>query len=82
MVVVWVDIWDFQSGSLVKNIINYCFNIGQFIATIKGTNMNLGVLQCKNCWKWGHSTLSCQSHISRCTKCYGAHTTKHHREKA
>ena len=45
MAVVWVDIWDSQSGSLAKNIINRRFNIGRFIATIKGTNMNPGV-QC------------------------------------
>ena len=82
MAVVWVDIWDSQSGSSAKNIINRHFNIGRFIATIKGTNMNPGVPQCKNCWKWGHSTLSCCSHISRCAKCYGAHITEHHREKA
>ena len=81
MAVVWVDIWDFQSGSLAKNIINHHFNIGRFIATVKGTNMNPDVPQYKNCWKWGHSTLSCRSHISRCVKCYGAHITKHHREK-
>ena len=43
MVVVWVDIWDTKSSSLVKNIINHHFNIGYFIATIKGTNMNPGV---------------------------------------
>ena len=78
MAVVWVDIWDSQSGSSAKNIINHHFNIGRFITTVKGTNMNLGVLQCKNCWKWGHLTLSCHSHISRCAKCYGAHTTEHH----
>ena len=82
MAVVWVDIWDSQSSSLAKNIINRCFNIGRFITTIKGTNMNPGVPQCKNCWKWGHSTLSCRSHISRCAKCYGAYITEHHREKA
>jgi len=82
MAVVWLDIWDSQSGSLAKNIINRRFNIGRFIATIKGTNMNPGVPQCKNCWKWGHSMLSCRSHISRCAKCYGAHTTEHYREKA
>ena len=81
MAVVWVDILDSQSSSLVKNIINYHFNIGCFIATVKDTNMNPGVSQCKNCWKWEHSTLSCHSYISRCAKCYGAHTTKHHREK-
>ena len=50
--------------------------------TIHETNMNLGVPQCKNCWKWEHLTLSCCSHISRYAKCYGAHNTKHHREKA
>jgi len=32
--VVWVDIWDFQSGSAAKNIINRRFNIGCYIATI------------------------------------------------
>jgi len=79
--VVWVDIWDFQSSSCVKNIINRRFNIGQFIVTVCRTNMNPGVPQCKNCWKWGHLTLSCRSHISRCAKCYGAHDTEHHREK-
>ena len=47
--VVWVDIWDSQSSFSAKNIINCCFNIGRFIATIKGTNMNPGVPQCKNC---------------------------------
>jgi len=51
MVVVWIDIWDSQSSSSAKNIINCCFNIGRFITTVKGTNMNPGVLQCKNCWK-------------------------------
>ena len=81
-VVVWVDIWDSQSGSAAKNIINCRFNIGCFVATIRGTNTNLGIPQCKNFWKWSHLTLSCHSHISRCTKCYGAHITKHHREKA
>ena len=82
MVVVWMDIWDSQSSSLAKNIINRHFNIRCFIVTIKGTNMNSGVPQYKNCWKWEHSTLSCRSYISRCTKCYRAHTTEHHREKA
>ena len=80
--VVWVDIWDSQSSSCTKNIINRRFNVGRFIATVRRTNMNPGVPQCKNCWKWGHSTLSCRSHISRCTKCYGAYDTEHHREKA
>ena len=50
-VVVWVDIWDSQSGSAAKNIINHCFNIGCFVATIQDTNTNPGIPQCKNCWK-------------------------------
>jgi len=47
--VVWVDIWDSQSGSAAKNIINCRFNIGCHIATIRGTNTNPGIPQCKNC---------------------------------
>jgi len=47
--VVWVDIWDSQSGSAAKNIINRHFNIGCYIATIQGTNTNPGIPQCKNC---------------------------------
>ena len=43
IVVVWVDIWDSQSSSLAKNIINCCFNIGQFVVTICGTNMSLDI---------------------------------------
>ena len=50
-VVVWVNIWDSQSSSCAKNIINRRFNVGQFIVTVHRTNMNLGVPQCKNCWK-------------------------------
>ena len=47
--VVWVDIWDSQSSSCVKNIINWRFNIGQFIVTIRRTNMNPGISQYKSC---------------------------------
>jgi len=32
--VVWVDIWNSQSGSAAKNIINHHFNIGCFVTTI------------------------------------------------
>ena len=51
MSIVWIDIWDVQSGKNAKMLINRCFNIGNFIATIRGANMNPGVPQCKNCWK-------------------------------
>ena len=61
--IVWIDIWDVQSGSNAKMLINKCFNIGRYIATIQGANINPGVLQCKNCWKWGHCHM--QVHLSR-----------------
>jgi len=51
MALVWIDIWDVQSGKNAKMLINRCFNVGNFIATIRGANMNPGVLLCKNCWK-------------------------------
>jgi len=51
MAIIWVDIWDSQNGTKAKSIINRCLNFGQHIATIRGTNMNLGVPQCRNCWK-------------------------------
>jgi len=51
MSIVWIDIWDVQSSSNTKMLINRCFNVGRHIATIREANMNLGVPQCKNCWK-------------------------------
>ena len=51
MTMIWVDIWDVQSSSKTKGLINKCFNVGSYIATIRGANMNLGIPQCKNCWK-------------------------------
>jgi len=60
MAIVWLDIWDVQSGQNVKLLINRYFNVGNNITIIQEANMNLGVPQCKNCWKWGHSTFSCR----------------------
>ena len=51
MYIIWIDIWDVQSGSRAKSLINQCFNVGKYIATIQGANINPGVPQCKNCWK-------------------------------
>jgi len=51
MAIVWINIWDAQSGIKVKSLINRRFNVGSFIATIHGANINPGVSQCKNCWK-------------------------------
>jgi len=49
MSIVWIDTWDHQSGNKAKCLINWCFNISRYIATIRGANMNPGVPQCKNC---------------------------------
>jgi len=80
MAIVWIDIWDVQSGKNAKLLINRCFNVGNHIATIRGANMNPGVPQCKNCWKWGHSTFSCRIQGTKCVKCNGPHKSEHHRE--
>jgi len=49
MAIVWVDIWDFQNHTKAKLLINRYFNIEYHITTIRGTNMNPSILQCKNC---------------------------------
>jgi len=49
MAIIWLDIWDIQSGSKAKGLINCCFNVKNHIAIIRGTNMNSDMSQCKNC---------------------------------
>ena len=44
IVIIWINIWDVQSGSKAKTLINWCFNIGKFIMTVRGANMNPGIL--------------------------------------
>ena len=80
MAIVWLDIWDVQSSQNTKLLINRCFNIGNYITMIREANMNPGVPQCKNCWKWGHSTFSCRIQGAKCVKCNGPHKSEHHRE--
>ena len=82
MAIIWFDIWDSQSGSSAKLLINHSFNFSRYIATIKATNMNPGVPQCHNCWKWGHLTFSCRAHGSKCQKCSRPHKLEHHRDLA
>ena len=43
MAIIWVDIWNVQSRSKVKRLIKRCFNVGNYITTVKDTNMNLGI---------------------------------------
>ena len=78
MAIIWLDIWNVQSRSKAKWLINRCFNVGSYIVTIRGVNMNLGVPQCKNCWKWGHTTFVCRIQRSKCVKCNGSHKIEHY----
>ena len=43
MAIVWINIWDSQNGSTAKKLVNCCFNVSSFVATIRGANMNTGV---------------------------------------
>ena len=76
--IIWIDIWDTQTGSNAKKIINCWFNIGSYIAIVHGANMNPEVLQCKNCWKWGHITGVCRIQGTKCVRCNGPHLSEHH----
>ena len=78
MSIIWIDIWNVQSGSRAKGLINWCFNVGKYIATIWGANMNPGVLQCKNCWKWEHSMFLCRIQGSKYVKCNRPHKSENH----
>ena len=76
--VIWIDVWDTQSSKNGKMLINRCFNVRKHIATIHGANMNLDVPQCKNCWKWGHSTFVCRIQKLKYVKCNELHKSEHH----
>jgi len=82
MAIIWFDIWDSQNGSKAKLLINHSFNFGRYTVMIRATNMNPGVSQHHNCWKWDHSTFSCHAHGSRCQKCSGPHKLEHYRDLA
>ena len=42
--IIWINIWDAQSSSKAKILINQWFNIKRFITTIQDANMNPDVL--------------------------------------
>ena len=47
---------------------------------IRIANVNPGIPQCKNCWKWGHLTFSCRIQGSKCIKCNRPHKSENHCE--
>ena len=76
--IVWLNIWDMQSESKAEGLINWCFDIGNHIAIVWGTNTNPDISQCKNCWHWSHATLSCRISGTKCIKCNRLHKSEHH----
>ena len=82
MAVVWINIWDNQNSNNAKKIINRWFNIGNIVTIVRGTNMSLGIFQCKNCWKWEHLTGICYIQGSKCAKCNDPHLTNNYWEFA
>jgi len=82
MVIVWIDIWDNQNGDNTKKIINRHFNVGNIVTMVMDANMNPGVPQYKNCWKWGHLAGVCRIQGSKCAKCNGPHLIDNHWEFA
>jgi len=78
MSIIWIDIWDKQNSSKAKKIINRRFNVGSSIATVCRANMNSSILQCKNCWKWGHTAGVCRIQGAKCVKYNGPHQTIYH----
>ena len=80
--IIWINIWDVQSGIKAKGLINRYFNVRRYIITIWGTNMNLWVSQYKNCWKWGHVIGVCKIQDVKYIKCNGLHQSIHHQQFA
>ena len=80
MSIIWINIWDVQNRSRAKSLINQYFNVGRYIATIRGANMNSRAPQCKNCWKWGYATFLCKIQESKCIKCNRPHKSENHHE--
>ena len=80
MLIIWINIWNVQSRSKAKSLINRYFNIGRFIVTIWGANMNTGIPQCKNCWWWRHTTMSYHIQGSKYVKCNGPYKTENHHQ--
>ena len=43
MAIIWIDIWDVQSSSKAKMLINRYFNVGNYIAIIQEANKNSSI---------------------------------------
>jgi len=78
MAIIWIDIWNTQNESNAKKVINQRFNISSYIVTVQSTNMNPGILQYKNCWKWEHMAGVYHIQGAKCVKYNGSYLTEHY----
>ena len=69
MTIVQLDIWNIQSRSKAKCLINKYFNVGSFIAIVQRPNINSSILQYKNYQKWEYTTFAYQIQSLRQTLC-------------
>ena len=69
MTIVQLDIWNIQSRSKAKYLINKYFNVGSFIAIVQRPNINSSILQYKNYQKWEYTTFAYQIQSLRQTLC-------------
>ena len=67
-VVIQINIYNLQNSMKAKYLINRSFNIEYYITMIRGTNMNFGVPQCKNCWKQGYTVFIYHIYRIKCLK--------------
>ena len=78
MAIIWINIWDSQSSTSTKTLINYYFNIESYITTIQGTNINPDIFQYKNYQKQRHITFACQAQGSYYVKYNSLHKIEHY----
>ena len=76
--IVQLDIWNIQSKSKAKCLINKCFNIESFIVTIQRANIKFSIFQYKNCQKQGYINFAYQFQGSQCIKCNNSYKTKYY----
>ena len=76
--IIWIDIQNSQISSIAKTLINQCFNVSSFVATIHGANMKSSVPQCKNYQKQGHIIFACYLQNAKYLKCNSPYKVEHH----
>ena len=78
MAVIWINIWDAQSGAKTKCLINRYFNISSYIAIVRGANMNPNISSIKIAGS-EDTTFAYHAQSSRCVKYNELYKVEHHR---